>query len=302
MEPNGALELFSRSMNYKIRYTRLVCDGDSKTHNLLLEHKPYGPSKLVEKLDCVGHVQKCMGTALRNLKDAHKGKKLSDGKTIGGKGRLTKVIMNSLQNYYGDAIRRNKGDLNGMIKAVQGSLLHMNSTDDAPRHHLCPVGPDSWCKYQKSLAKKLPYTHKKPPIPPAIVQLIKPIYSRLGSRSLLERCVAGFTQNANESLHSTVWQFCSKTLFQGRTGVEIGCALAVCSFNKGSVVIGDICNRLELPLSKENWTLLRKRDERRVNKSVYKCSEQGQKRRKLARKKRKGFEDAELAISGLCTQ
>jgi len=84
MEPKGALELFSRSMSYNICYTRLVCDGDSKTHSLLLEHKPYGPSKLVEKVDCVGHVQKRMGSALC---DEYKGKKLSDSKTVGGKGR-----------------------------------------------------------------------------------------------------------------------------------------------------------------------------------------------------------------------
>ena len=30
--------------------------------------------------------------------------------------------INSLQNYYGDVIRRNKGDLEGMIKALQVSL------------------------------------------------------------------------------------------------------------------------------------------------------------------------------------
>ena len=27
-------------------------------------------------------------------------------------------------------------------------LLHYNSTNEQPRHHLCPVGPDSWCKWQ----------------------------------------------------------------------------------------------------------------------------------------------------------
>jgi len=35
-------------------------------------------------------------------------RKLSDGKSIRGKGQITKVLMNSLQNYYGGAIRRNR--------------------------------------------------------------------------------------------------------------------------------------------------------------------------------------------------
>ena len=48
----------------------------------------------------VGHIQKRLGTALRNLKVKYRGQKLSDGKTIGGGARrLTDSLINSLQNY-----------------------------------------------------------------------------------------------------------------------------------------------------------------------------------------------------------
>lgn len=97
-----------------------------------------------------------------------------------------------------------------MMQAVQASLLHMNSMDENPRHHLCPIGPDSWCKYQNAIANKVPYTHRKDPIPSAIVEVLKPVYARLGSWSLLERYLGGYTQNAKESLHSVVWKFCRK--------------------------------------------------------------------------------------------
>ena len=73
----------------------------------------------MEKLDCVGHVQKRMGTAFCTLKDSYKGRRLSDGKTIGGKGRLTKVLMNTLQNYYGDAIRRHNARSSGFTFAPE---------------------------------------------------------------------------------------------------------------------------------------------------------------------------------------
>ena len=43
----------------------------------------------MEKVDCVGHVQKRMGTALRELKKQYKGQNLLGSKTIGGAGRLT---------------------------------------------------------------------------------------------------------------------------------------------------------------------------------------------------------------------
>ena len=104
MEPTGVLLMFSRSLSFNIRYKHLICDGDAKTHSLLLEESPYGEEHTIEKVDCVGHVQKRMGTALHDLKKKYRGQKLSDNKTIGA-GRLTESVINSLQNYYGEAIR-----------------------------------------------------------------------------------------------------------------------------------------------------------------------------------------------------
>ena len=55
-----------------------------------------------------------------------KGKKLSDGKTVGGKGQLTDKVIDKMQNYYGKAIRGNKGNLEGMklrIKAIQHHMV-----------------------------------------------------------------------------------------------------------------------------------------------------------------------------------
>lgn len=45
---------------------------------------PYGNDCAVTKLECVGHIQKRMGSTMRKLKAANKGLKLSDGKTLGG--------------------------------------------------------------------------------------------------------------------------------------------------------------------------------------------------------------------------
>ena len=108
MEPHGNLQLFQRSLQYNLRYTHVISDGDSKTFSLLTSMQLYGPEHPIEKLNCVGHVQKRLGTALRNLKVAYRGRKLDDGKTIGGSGRISDGLINSLQNYYGDAIRQNK--------------------------------------------------------------------------------------------------------------------------------------------------------------------------------------------------
>ena len=298
MEPQGALEMFHSSLQYKIRFKSLIADGDCKTYSLLREKQPYGSDHPVEKMDCVGHVQKRMETALRNLKVQHRGQKLSDGKTIGGAGRLTDRLINTLQNYYGDAIRRNKGDLEQMMKAVQASLLHLNSSNEHPRHHLCLEGENSWCKWQVARALGKVYDHKDP-IPEAIVALLKPIYARLGSRSLLEKCIQGYTQNANEALHQLVWKFCPKELFLGKVGIDIACALAVCSFNDGASSLATVATRLELDPSPLSQHFLKKKDLKRIKDSKYKTSEKGKKQRRAARRKRKGFEDKHKEKEGI---
>ena len=251
MEPYGTLALFQRSLDYNLRYKFLISDGDSKTFALLSNEQVYGtdPDDQVEKLDCVGHVQKRLGTALRRLKLQYKGQKLSDGKTIGGAGRLTDSLINSLQNYYGNAIRSHKGNLELMVKAVHATLLHSNSSDETPRHHLCPAGEDSWCKWQRARALGVEYSHSKPPIPEAIVHLLKPIYARLGSPLLLQKCLGSYTQNANEALHSTVWKLCPKELFLGKESVDIACSIAVSKFNDGVCALLSLSERCELTSS-----------------------------------------------------
>ena len=65
---------------------------------------------------------------------------MSDGRTIGGAGRLTETLCDDFQNYYGQAIRNNVGDLEGMKIAVKAILQHSMSTDENPMHAFCPEG------------------------------------------------------------------------------------------------------------------------------------------------------------------
>lgn len=115
------------------------------------------------------------------------------------------------------------------MKGVQTSLLNYtyNSTDEQLHHHLCPEGENSRCKQQKARPKEL-----NTPTRGNHYMYILPLsnsYSLLtvayiGSKALLERCLAGYTQNPNESLHSTVWKLCPKELFLGGMAVEIAYA------------------------------------------------------------------------------
>lgn len=68
MDATGMLSIFQRSVeNYSVRYTEFLGDGDSKAHKLIVEQAVYGNVE-VKKLECVGHVQKRLGSRLRSLK------------------------------------------------------------------------------------------------------------------------------------------------------------------------------------------------------------------------------------------
>ncbi len=59
MECAGALRIWKRSVEERsLRYTSVICDGDSKMANLLNSSKPYGEGVDIVKHECVGHVQK----------------------------------------------------------------------------------------------------------------------------------------------------------------------------------------------------------------------------------------------------
>lgn len=98
----------------------------------------------VQKKECIDHVQKRMGTHLRNLKRAKKG--------LGGKGKLTGKLIDELSIYYGLAIRRNCDSIEKMKNAMWATLYHKLSTDNNPLHDKCPIGEDSWCTWQKAKA------------------------------------------------------------------------------------------------------------------------------------------------------
>ena len=90
MEKEMVKEIFCSSVqDHKLRYTSFIGDGDTNSFKTVHDAQPYGPDVTVEKIECVGHVQKRMGTRLRKLKRDFGNRKLTDNKPIGGRGRLT---------------------------------------------------------------------------------------------------------------------------------------------------------------------------------------------------------------------
>ena len=192
MEVSIAEELWKRSVDYKMRYKYMVCDGDSKAYNAVWnvygccktcdkhermdrnskQYEKWVKSKQhqkwkkeheeesvichrVKKLDCIGHVQKRVGTALRELKKKTKGK-LNDGKAIDGKGhRLSDKTIDKLQEYYGKAIRRNVSQNAKSEEEINSAIKNMQDAIFAVLYH-CVMLPNTKVRHKFALRKKIP--------------------------------------------------------------------------------------------------------------------------------------------------
>lgn len=257
MEPDAIVEMFSRSEStYNVRYAYYIGDGDSKTYKSIQDAKPYGDFPVTKK-ECIGHVQKRIGTRLRNLK--------KEAKNLGGRGKLTGKLIDEMSIYYGLAIRRNTDSIDNMRKEIYATLYHKMSTDENPQHDRCPEGEDSWCSWQRAKASHTLelYTHK-PAMPMQVFDAVQPIYKDLTREDLLSRCLGGFTQNANESLNSVVWSIAPKTISSGKTVVDIATDIAVITFNCGFQGLLDVMSTIQLKINTQLYNFAMEVDRRRV--------------------------------------
>lgn len=280
MEGVGALKIFSRSIEkHKLKYATFVGDGDSDTFKVVKEgvEKIYGSRYQVAKEECIGHIQKRMGNALRRYVKEMKGNKMNDNKTVGGKGRLTKLKIDQIQRYYGQAIRKHVGNLEEMQKAIWAIFFHTVTSPGTVsmkiQHQYCPKGNESWCKFNNNLETGKKTYDESGRLPPAFYEPLKPIFKRLSTKELLQKCQKGLTQNANESLNNLIWQRCPKTMFFGKERVVSAVSEAVCVFNTGAGAKALIMKAAGVNEMGSNFlSALRKRDNDRLVSASQKVS------------------------------
>lgn len=211
-----------------LRYVDFVGNGDCSSHRDVVKAKPYGDEVIVRKVECVGHIQKRMGGRLRRKKKDMKGKKLSDGKTIGGRHRLTDNLIDIFQRYYRKALRQNKGNLPNMQKAVKAIWHHYASTAENQMHEYCPEGNDSWCKWLKDQTNGTS-SFKPKNVAPAVMQEILPTFEALWDENLLQSVLEGLSQNNNEALNHLVWDnVLKKNLLVLRQSRQLALLLFAC--------------------------------------------------------------------------
>ena len=135
-------------------------------------------------------------------------------KGILGKGGLTNNMIDRLQNYYGIAIRSNKNNLKRMQSATKAALFHVASNKDHNLHNPhCPVGQDSWCKYNQDRTNGITNYKPGPGLPISIVLKLRHIFEELSNEDLLKKCLHGMTKNQNESFNAMIWSLTPKSTY-----------------------------------------------------------------------------------------
>ena len=114
---------------------------------------------------------------------------------------------------------------------------------------------------------------------------MKEVYPRLSHKDLLGRCKLGLTQNANESLHSMVWQKCPKTSFIGIERVVSATCGAVAEFNAGvSARMSHLCDVMEVPLGTHLLASAKKADSRRLRQAQHQAAASTKEARRARRR------------------
>ena len=283
MEPEGAIRIFERSIeSNKLRYTEYFGDGDSKSYNVVKDGYNSGENGVqVVKKECVGHVQKRVGTALRKFRKENKG--------MGGRGKLTDTVIDKVQNYYGIAVRSNPGDLDGMKKSILASLFHCALSETNNWHRYCPEGETSWCGLMRDKAKgTTDYKHGKS-LPMSVVTAIKPIYSRLSADELLVKCLDCKTQNQNESLNGMIWNRLPKQVFIQSDVLQLGVYDAISHFNLGACAAIKTLEQMEINAGEHCLAWSGSANKQRITKADIKSTEKAQKRRRIVRARRKAL-------------
>ena len=188
-------------------------------------------------------MSKRLGTALRKLSKWVSTEITGDGskkrkRSLGGRYRLTENIITYLTRYFGIAVRCKSTSPAEMRDDILSSFYHWSSSDENPKHYLCPATKDSWCFYNQALANnETPKSHRDMKIRFQLsadeLSLVKEVYDKLTKGKMMLKCLVGRTQNPNESLHSRKWRICPKHKNANKPMLDFAAAQAVANYNTG---------------------------------------------------------------------
>ena len=249
MESSGAVDVWKRSIHtHNLAYGTYIGDGNSSSFKNLMKSDPYDGRVAIRKEECIGHVQKRLKKRLM---------KKGSGFTS-----LSQTKADRIAHLYALVIVQNRGRSPSEIHdRLQVMLAHAKEIHDA-----CPTGENSWCYYQKRLTQFVidggaaPPTTREPYLTLSEHPRTLEVFKVFASLSFCSTITLGKTQNSNESLHNMLWHNSPKSKHVGQKSLSASTALAVLSFNDGSLSYSRVLEELGLTLSNQTLQYLSRRD------------------------------------------
>ena len=174
----------------------------------------------------------------------------------------------------------------------------MNSVIKPSLYHVldgCPKSDDTWCPYQKGKLNGTKKYESKGTSPVEIRSAIIPIYIDLTKPEMLENCLHGKMQNANECFNGMIWERLPKTKHVGCEKLKLGVFNAIANFNYGKKASIVIMTEMNLVHGKYMRLMC---DKKRKYLSLYKASDKSKKRRKIIRSQRGHTQDINIQKEG----
>ena len=123
---------------------------------------------------------------------------------------------------------------------------------------LCPIGPDSWCRFRKAEAADTSYLHTNS-IPEACMEVVKPCFDKLATVENVRALQHDFSTDHNEAFNSTIWAVDGKSTFSSQPAVQFAADLATLRHNLGwEETSKRIYSEMKLDLPKERILIDRK--------------------------------------------
>ena len=249
MEGEIAVKLWQRSLSqHQLVYSTYIGDGDSSSFKRVVASDPYNGQEQVRKEECLGHVQK------RLKKHLKKGSSTSPA--------IAKSKVERIGQLYALVVVLNRGKSATEIQLTLHNLLdHL-----AEKHANCPSASTSWCYYGRALAERelkpevsLPKL-RQPYLSVPEIARANEVFSLFASEAMCSSLTMGKTQNSNEALHSVVWHNSPKAKHVGQKSIHCSTALAVSSFNEGSLCIAAVLREYSEPLAERDRQRNAKKD------------------------------------------
>ena len=174
-----------------------------------------------------------------------------------------------------------------MQQSVLAVLYHslMIEDEEEERHKYCPSMEEKYNWYVYKNNGKRP-RHQEYYLLPQYLPYLLPVVEKLSSKDLLKRCVFGFTQNANESLNSLVWERAPKDKNNSPSTTHFAAISAVVEFNNGNNCKQSFYQGLGFPVTLFQIEKSKQIDRKRVKLAEYKQNSSTAKRhQKIAEKK-----------------